>query len=201
MVRQPCWTVRHDEAERAGRADEGVSRVHGLVQIADEVREHPERLARRERLRRATEDADALARDLDDVGGPRAGERHVVLRGLERDVRVVIGILRRVLEPEERRVAILVERILDGVGPDARVGERLLRPKDLPHLGQRPRALQMQLGHASDNAVAGVAKSAERRAERHDRGEAEEWASERVIHEWTLLWMGSGAQGSGKTFE
>ena len=52
-----------------------------LVHVADRVGEHPERLARRERLRRAAQDADALARDLEDVGRPRAGERQVVAGG------------------------------------------------------------------------------------------------------------------------
>ena len=136
-----------------------------LVHVADQVGEHPQGLARREGRRRAAQNPNALARHLEDVGRPRAGERQVVLGGLERDVRVVIGVLRRMREPEERRVPVLVERVLDRVGPDGGVGERFLRPQDLPDLGQRPRALQMQLGHASDDAVAGVAEGAERGAE------------------------------------
>ena len=119
-------------------------------------------LAPREGRRRAAEHADALARHLQDVGRPRAGERRVVLGGLERDVRVVIGVLRRMREPEERRVPVLVERILDRVGPDGGIRECFLRPQNLSDLGERPRALQVKLGHASDDAVPGVAERAER---------------------------------------
>ena len=106
--------------------------------------------------------------------GRAPGSDEVVAGGLERDVRVVIGVLRRVLEPEERRVAVLVERVLDRVGPDSGVGERFLRPQDLPDLGQRARALQMQLGHAPDDAVPGVAEGAKRGPQRRDSGDAKQ---------------------------
>ena len=181
-MRQPAASLRHDETEGAGRADKGVADVQRLVHVADGVGEHPQGLARREGLRRPAQYPDALARDLEDVGRPRAGERQVVLRGLERDVRVVIGVLRRMIEPEERRVLVFVERVLDRVGPDRGVGERFLRPQDLPDLGQRPRALQMRLGHASDDAVAGVAEGAEGGPERQDGGETEGQGSEPGVH-------------------
>ena len=136
-----------------------------LVQVADRVGEHPQGLARRERPRRAAQDADALTRDLNDIGRPRAGKRQVVLRGLEGNIRVVIGVLRRVLEAEERRVAVLIEGVLDRVGPDGGIGERFLRPEDLPDLGERAGALpglsKVELGDAADDAMAGVAEGSE----------------------------------------
>ena len=52
--------------------------------------------------------------------GRAPGSARSYFGGLERDVRVVIGVLRRMIEPEERRVPVLVERVLDRVGPDAR---------------------------------------------------------------------------------
>ena len=54
----------------------------------------------------------------------RAGQRQVVARHLERDVRVVIRVVGRMRQPEERCVAVLVERVLDRVGPDGGIRQR-----------------------------------------------------------------------------
>ncbi len=156
--------------------------MQGLVHVTDEVREHPDGLPPREGRRRAAQHANARARHLEDVGRPRAGERRVVGAGLKRDVRVVIGVLRRMREPEERRVPVLVERVLDRVGPDGGIRECFLRPQNLSDLGERPRALQVQFSHASDDAVPGVAERTERRAEGEDGGQCDD----KVLHDGDL---------------
>ena len=63
---------------------------------------------------------------------------------------------------------------------------------------ERARFLQVELGHASDDAVPGVAEGAERRAECQEGGEAKEPASERGAS-WvrTLAWTGSGLKAQG----
>ena len=106
--------------------------------------------------------------------GRAPGSEKVGPGGLERDVRVVIGVLSRVLEPEERRVAVLVKRVLDCVGPNSGIGERFLRPENLPDFVQRARALQMKLGHATDDAVTGVPEGAKRGPQCRDSGDAKQ---------------------------
>ncbi len=78
-------------------------------------------------------------------------------------------------QPEERRVAVLVERVLDRVGPDGGICERFLRTQNFADLRERAGVLQVDFGNASDDAVPGVTEGAERRADCQDGGQPKDW--------------------------
>ena len=75
-------------------------------------------------------------------------------------------------QPEERRVAVLVERVLDRVGPDGGIRERFLGTQNLADLRERAGVLQVEFGDASDDAVPGVTEGAERRADCQEDGQS-----------------------------
>ena len=85
-------------------------------------------------------------------------------------------------QPEERRVAVLVERVLDRVGPDGGIRERFLGTQNLADLRQRAGVLQVDFGDASDDAVSGVTEAAERRGDGQDDGQSEDWPENGGAH-------------------
>ncbi len=135
------------------------------MDVGDEVRDDPQCLALREHARAVLQDTDGFTRRLDDVGRAGAGDVERVAFGLEREIGVVIRVVRRMTQLEDVGVGVLVDRILDRVGPHRGVSKRLIGRQDATDLLQSARAVQMQLGKRPDDAVSGRTERVDREGE------------------------------------